>query len=159
MLWEKNKAKLPYPKSTVPVGEKTKSGLLAHHYNYWHEMFAPRQLLALSTLLEGIMAETEEKLREMLLCAFSGTAELNNLFTRYMVSRSSAGGQTAQGVFARHDYQPKTTIAENNVFGLPDIAMGSFAAKFGLLTAGIQYQSSSWDFKERRRETQESAYG
>lgn len=149
MLWGKNKEALPYPKSAVPVGDKTKSGLIAHHYNYWHEMFGPRQLLALSTLLSGIKAEENEKLKEMLLCAFSGTAELNNQFTRYMVTRTTAGGQTAQGVFARHDYQPKITIAENNVFGIPDVAMGSFEAKYGLLLEGIQYQSKSWDFQER----------
>ncbi len=71
MLWEKHKDRLPYPKSKIPIGEKTKSGLLAHHYNYWHEMFFPRQLLALSTLLKGIMAEPDETLREMLaVCVF-----------------------------------------------------------------------------------------
>jgi len=30
-LWEKHKDRLPYPKSRIPIGEKTKSGLLAHH--------------------------------------------------------------------------------------------------------------------------------
>ena len=155
-LWDQNRTRLPYPKSRIPVGEKTKSGLLAHHYNYWHDMFAPRQLLGLATLLDSVMAEEDDSLREMLLCAFSGILDLNNLFTRYMVSRSSAGGQTAQGVFARHDFQPKSTIAENNVFGLPEIAMGSFQSKFALLVEGIKYRLSCWDFrdngnKERRR--------
>ena len=155
-LWDQNRTRLPYPKSRIPVGEKTKSGLLAHHYNYWHDMFAPRQLLGLATLLDGVMSEEDDSLREMLLCAFSGILDLNNLFTRYMVSRSSAGGQTAQGVFARHDFQPKSTIAENNVFGLPEIAMGSFQSKFALLVEGIKYRLSCWDFrdngnKERRR--------
>jgi len=143
--WETNKGKLSYPKSAIPVGYNTNQ-MLKHNYRYWHEMFAPRQLLALSTLLQGIMAEPDEKLQEMLLCAFSGALELNNQFTRYMVSRNTQGGQTAQGVFARHDYQPKITIAENNVFGLPDIAMGSFTAKFGLLVEGLKYQKDCWEF-------------
>ncbi|MBI5243206.1 MAG: hypothetical protein HY922_05890, partial [Elusimicrobia bacterium] len=39
-LWKENEERLPYPKSKIPPGDKTKSGLLAHHYNYWHEMFA-----------------------------------------------------------------------------------------------------------------------
>jgi putative DNA methylase len=146
-LWNQNKARLPYPKSAIPVGHNTNQ-MLKHNYRYWYEMFAPRQLLALATLLDGIMAEEDEKLREMLLCAFSGMLDLNNLFTRYMVSRSSAGGQTAQGVFARHDFQPKITIAENNVFGLPEIAMGSFQSKFRLLIEGISYRSACWDFKD-----------
>ena len=147
-LWAKNKETLPYPKSAVPGGDKTKSGLIAHHYNYWHEMFGPRQLLALSTLLNGIMAEENDKLREMFLCAFSGVLESNNLFTRQRVSRNSAGGQTAEGVFGRHDYQPKSTIAENNTFGIPAIAGGTLESQYELLLEGIKYQQACWDFKE-----------
>lgn len=159
LLWEQHKDTLPYPKSEIPEGEKTKSGLLSHHYNHWHDMFAPRQLLALSTLLAGILQELDEKLQEMLLCAFSGALELNNQFTRYMVARKSQGGQTAQGVFARHDFQPKVTIAENNVFGLPDIAMGSFSAKFMLLREGLKYQSKCWDFAENGKEGEREKVG
>lgn len=147
MLWEQNKTGLPYPKSTIPRGAET-ARLLEHHYNYWHEMFTPRQLLALSTLLAEVMAEPDEKLREMLLCAFSGTLEANNLFTRARVARSSAGGQTAEGVFARHDFQPKITIAENNVFGLSAIAGGTFESEYGLLGEGLRYQKSCWDFSD-----------
>lgn len=160
-LWEQNRHHLPYPKSRIPVGEKTKSGLLAHHYDYWHEMFAPRQLLALSTLLKGIMEEQNQTMEEMLLCAFSGTLELSNQFCRYMAYRSSAGGQTVQGVFARHDYQPKITITENNVFGIPRIAMGSFNAKFALIKGGVEYKKACWDFifegKKREKVVVDSA--
>jgi adenine-specific DNA methylase len=146
LLWEKHKVSLPHPKSTIPRGAET-ARLLEHHYNCWHEMFAPRQLLALSTLLEGIMVEQDQKLREMLLCAFSNTVEANNLFTRHRVSRSSIGSLTAEGIFARHDFQIKITVAENNVFGLPRIAAGSFISEYGLVFEGILYQSNSWDFK------------
>jgi len=68
----------------------------------------------------------------MLLCSLSGALELNNQFCRYMVERKTAGGQTVQGVFARHDFQPKVTITENNVFGISDIVMGSFESKYAL---------------------------
>ncbi len=144
--WETHKTALSHPLAEIPRGAET-ARLLEHHYHYWTDMFGARQLLALSTLLKGIMQEENVQLQEMLLCAFSGSLELNNQFTRYMVARKSQGDQTAQGVFARHDYQPKVTIAENNVFGLPDIAMGSFAAKFGLLLEGLRYQSACWDFE------------
>ena len=146
-LWDRNRARLPYPKGRIPIGEKTKSGLLAHHYNHWHDMFAPRQLLALATLLDGVMAEEDEKLREMLLCAFSSTLEANNLFTRARVSRKSAGGQTAAGLFARHDYQLKSTIAENNVFGMERIAGGSFISEFRLMLDGLSYRKECWEFR------------
>jgi adenine-specific DNA methylase len=155
-LWGKHSSILPYPRSEIPVGEKTKSGLLAHHYNYWHEMFFPRQLLALATLLKGIMEEADEKMKEMLLCSFSGALEQNNQLCRYMAERKSAGGQTVQGVFARHDFQPKITITENNVFGIPQIAMGSFESKVSLLKDGISYGEGCWDFDERGPEAKRS---
>jgi len=146
-LWDAHKAELPYPKSAIPRGKET-ARLLEHHYSHWYEMFAPRQLLALSTLLDGIMAETSAKLRELLLCAFSGVVESNNCFTRYRVSRNSAGGQTAEGVFARHDFQLKATIAENNVFGLPGIAGGTLVGQVEQIADGLAYQRSCWDFRD-----------
>jgi adenine-specific DNA methylase len=156
IMWEKHKDKLPYPKSRIPMGEKTKSGLLSHHFNYWYEMFFSRQLLALSTLLKGILAESDKTIQEMLLCSFSGALELNNQFCRYMAERKTAGGQTVQGVFARHDFQAKLTITENNVFGISNIAMGSFESKYSLLREGVDYGAKCWDFIEadgkRKRE-------
>ncbi|MBC8418194.1 MAG: DUF1156 domain-containing protein, partial [Desulfobacterales bacterium] len=110
--WKTEKENLPYPKGEIPVGEKTKSGLIAHHYRYWHQMFNPRQLLCLSTLLNGIGEEDDQVLKEMLLTAFFSALETSNLFTRYHSTRFLSAG-----VFARHDYQPKLTICENNVWG------------------------------------------
>lgn len=111
-IWEQHKSNLPYPKSEVPVGEKTKSGLIAHHYNYWYQMFNERQVLALSTLLNEIDKEENQVLKEMLLSAFFSAVETSNMFTRYHSTRFLSAG-----VFARHDYQPKVTICENNVWG------------------------------------------
>ena len=145
-LWDQHKARLPYPKSRIPKGAET-TRLLEHHYNHWHEMFAPRQLLGLATLLDGVMAEKDDKLREMLLCAFSSTLEANNLFTRARVSRKSAGGQTAAGLFARHDYQLKSTIEENNIFGMTRIAGGSFISEFQLMLDGLAYRKDCWEFR------------
>ncbi len=110
--WEKEREMLPYPKQMVPVGEKTKSGLIAHHYLYWHQMFNPRQLLCLSTLLKAIDEEEDQLLKEMLLSAFQGTLEGNNVFAAYHRNRDCVGR-----IFARHDYQPKLTFLENNVWG------------------------------------------
>lgn len=136
--WDAQKAKLPYPKSAIPLGEKTKSGLLAHHYNHWHDMFAPRQLLALSTLLDGIMAEADEKLREVLLCAFSNTLEGNNMFVRNIISRTTPGGTAPAGVFARHDYQPKVTSCEQNVWGTVS-GNNTFVSRMEMLEAGVRF--------------------
>lgn len=137
-IWEKQKDRLQYPKSRVPVGEKTKSGLIAHHYNYWHDMFFRRQLLALATLLDGIMEEKDEKLREMLLCAFSNTLEGNNQFVRDIPSRSTPGGTPPAGVFARHDFQPKMSACEQNVWGTAS-GNNTYLSRIDALNRGLLF--------------------
>ncbi|MEI6303495.1 MAG: DNA methyltransferase [Betaproteobacteria bacterium] len=137
-FWDTNKSNLPHPKSEVPLGEKTKSGLLSHHFNYWHELFAPRQLLALSTLLQGVIAEPNDQLREMLLCAFSNALEGNNLFVRNIPSRKTPGGTAPAGIFARHDYQPKATICEQNVWGT-ESGNNTFISRMEMLEKGLRF--------------------
>ncbi|MBP1716769.1 MAG: hypothetical protein H6Q43_207 [Deltaproteobacteria bacterium] len=139
-FWHKNKDGLPYPKSIVPVGEKTKSGLIAHHYNYWNEMFFPRQLLALSTLLKGIMAEPDQRSREMLLCAFSNTLEGNNQFVRNIPARTTPGGTPPAGIFARHDFQPKATICEQNIWGTVS-GNNTFKSRMDCIKNGVEFRN------------------
>ena len=107
--WEEEKDRLLYPKGKIPVGEKTKSGLIAHHYLYWNQMFNPRQLFCLSTLLKGIGDEEDQVLKEMLLSGFFNL--LNNMsdFCSYIWQRDCI-----RQIFARHDFQPKATICESN---------------------------------------------
>lgn len=136
--WRKNHKSLPHPKSEIPPGEKTKSGLLAHHYHYWHQMFNPRQLLALSTLLQFIALEKNVKSRDLLLCAFSNTLETNNLFTRNIPSRRTPGGTAPAGVFARHDFQPKATLCEQNVWGTVS-GNNTYISRMRALRQGIAY--------------------
>jgi putative DNA methylase len=141
-LWKEHKYRLPYPNSKIPVGEKTKSGLLAHHYNHWHEMFGPRQLLALSTLLKGIMEENDETIQEMLLSAFYGALESNNLFCRYTIG----GGNKSQGIFSRHDFQPKLTLTENNPWG-SQYGHATFRNEFDLVIEAKTYCNKPYDRK------------
>jgi putative DNA methylase len=143
-LWNKNKNTLPYPKSAVPVGEKTKSGLIAHHYCYWHQMFNPRQLLALSTLMEAIAVENDMKRRDLLLCALSNTLEANNTFTRNIPSRKTPGGTAPAGVFARHDYQPKMTFCEQNVWGTVS-GNNTFISRMQSLRLGLAYAANPYE--------------
>jgi putative DNA methylase len=142
--WEENKESLPWPKSKVPMGEKTKSGLLAHHYNYWHQLFLPRQLLALSTLLLHIGAEADRKIRHLLLCAFSNTAESNNSFTRNRAARNSPGGTAPGGIFSRHDFQPKATFCEQNVWGTVSGA-NTFISRMQMLRAGLDFARTPYE--------------
>ena len=112
-------------------------------------MFGPRQLLALSTLLKGIMVEENQTLREMLLCAFSNTLEGNNLFVRNRVSRQSPGGTAPGGIFARHDYQPKATSCEQNVWGTVS-GTNTFVSRVQMLRDGIRFRSD-WKDDETKQ--------
>jgi adenine-specific DNA methylase len=147
--WEYHNKTLLYPKQEIPDGQETRR-LLEHHYRCWHQMFNSRQLLCLATLLAGISEENDSILREQLLMCFSSALDTNNMFTRYMPTRTSQGGQTAQGVFARHDFQLKATIAEQNVWGLESGGIGTFARKFALILEGKPYMTDGWDVQYKQ---------
>lgn len=110
--WIKEKHELPYPRTEIPYGEKTKTHLLGHHYKFWHQLFNSRQILCLSTLLKAIDEEQNQTLTEMLLSAFFTTLESNNTFVRYRPDADKS-----EGIYARHDFHPKGTYAEGNIWG------------------------------------------
>ncbi len=143
-VWGKEKAKLPHPQSEIPVGEKTKSGLHAHHYFYWNQMFNDRQLLALSTLLDAIKKESKQKYRDFLLLAFSHTLDANNEFTRNRAKRNTPGGTAPGGIFSRHDFQSKSTFCEQNVFGTIS-GYKTFLNCWDLVTDGKKHNLEPYD--------------
>lgn len=112
-IWEQQKSTLPYPKSEIPIGDKTKSGLIAHHYHYWYQMFNERQLLALSTLLNEIDKEEKLIFKDMLVSSFQSLLNDSNMFTWYQKTRDKI-----EGIFTRHDFTPKMQPVENNVYGV-----------------------------------------
>jgi len=102
---------LPYPKSEIPPGFNTNQ-MIKHNYRFWHQMFNSRQLLALSTLLKAIDEEENQTMKEMLVSLCFLVFESNNNFTRFRPDADKS-----EGVFARHDFQPKLTMAEGNAWG------------------------------------------
>lgn len=141
--WLNLRDSLPYPRSAVPRGQET-DRLHEHHYQHWHQMFNPRQILALATLLQGIAQEDNTKLRDLLLCAFTNTVESNNVFTRNRASRNSPGGTAPGGIFSRHDFQPKTTFCEQNVWGTVS-GSNVFISRIQCLRAGLAYAQQPYD--------------
>ncbi|MFQ5897864.1 MAG: DNA methyltransferase, partial [Candidatus Methylomirabilia bacterium] len=146
--WEREKDRLPYPKSEIPLGEKTKSGLIAHHYRYWHQIFTPRQLLCLSTLLDGVFQERSETVRDFLLCCFSMTLDTNDVFTRSRASRNTPGGTAPGGIFSRHDFQPKSTFIEQSVWGAPTSGTNTFVRRIAMIESGLRYRDNPYDGQE-----------
>ncbi len=152
--WEQHKGHLSHPKSEIPDGQETHR-LLEHHYRRWHQLFGPRQLLAASTVLRGIEQESCAPVRDLLLCAFSNMLEANNVFTRNRPTRNSPGGTAAAGIFSRHDYQPKATFSEQNVWGGVS-GSNTIVNRMTILYEGLRHASHPWDTKivgdDQRRE-------
>jgi 16S rRNA G966 N2-methylase RsmD len=139
-LWQKNMHALPYPKSQIPSGQET-DRLNEHHYCHWHQMFNSRQLLGLSTLLQGIKSETNVACQEMLLSAFFSLIEGSNMFARYKTNQSKS--ESAKGIFSRHDFQPKTTPCEDHVWG---VAYGKgFVPWFQIVKGGKRWAKNPDD--------------
>jgi adenine-specific DNA methylase len=104
-------------------------------------MFNPRQLLCLSTLLKAIGEEEDQVLKEMLLSGFFTTIESNNVFTRHR-----ADADKTEGVFARHDFQPKATSAEGNLWGT-EYGKCTFLKCFNKALQGKEFCYSTFDRK------------
>ena len=131
-IWEKEKKNLPYPKQKIPEGFNTNQ-MRNHHYYYWYQMFNPRQLLCLSTLLKAIDEEQDQVLKEMLLSGFFNLLNTMSDFTTYIWQRDCT-----RHVFARHDFAPKNTSCESSVWGT-DFGMGNFASYYKAVINGIAF--------------------
>lgn len=141
--WMSEKRHSPYPKQIIPDGQETHR-LLEHHYRFWHQLFTPRQLLSLSTLLSGIQQEDNIVCRDYLLVAFSNTLEANNVFTRFIASRLTPGGTPPAGIFGRHDFQPKATFCEQNVWGVKS-GNNTFRNRRDAIFDALQFAREPWD--------------
>jgi hypothetical protein len=139
--WTQHQSLLPYPRSRIPDGQETRR-LLEHHYRYWHQMFNPRQLICLATLLDAIADEPDLPLQDSLLTAFYNLLHLSNMFCWYRSPGYIEG--KLQGVFSRHDFQPKTTACEVNVWG-NRFARGGFITRQQWVIEGKEFQTRPFD--------------
>jgi len=142
-IWEKQKDKLPYPTQKVPVGEKTKSDLLGHHYFYWFQMFNPRQLLCLATLLKCIDEEKDQTLKELLLTAFFQVLRNQNMFCFY-----NPGRHEMEPLFSRHDFAPSKSPIENNVWGNV-YGRGTFTSVINKVVRGKSFALKPYDMGQK----------
>lgn len=144
--WSNQKVKLIWPKESIPIGETTKT-LRNHNYTYWEQMFNKRQLLSLSLILNYIDGIFDQTIQEMFLAAFINLLNHNNVFTRY-----SPKGKKVEGIFARHDFHPLSTYAENNVWGTK-YGRGTWIKCLNRLLEGKRYNISPYDSYYERSAT------
>ena len=138
--WYEESSFLLWPKEKIPNGETTKV-LLNHQYLHWSDLFNERQLLALSKIFGYISDINNETIQEMFLAAFISLLNHNNMFTRY-----SLNGQKVEGIFARHDFHPLSSFAENNVWGTK-FGRGTWIKCLRRLYLGKKYNISPYSLK------------
>lgn len=136
--WELLKNDLPYPTSRIHNYQKT-NRLVIHNYKSWHQLFNPRQLLALGLILNEIKKEEEKAVREALVAAFLSTLSHQNMLNTYYVPYAQSAG-----AFGRHDYHPKVTTAEGIPFGA-EKGRGTFRQALNTVIKGKQYLRDPYD--------------
>jgi len=144
-MWEQYKDQLPYPKSEIPGGYNTNQ-MIKHHYRHWRQMFGPRQMLSLSSLLLLLARNDHPSLRDLCLSAFIMALNNSNVFSRY--HRFTYREGKIEGLFSRHEYQPKLTVCENNVWGIRH-GYGSFAACVSKVLDGIKFAQAPFDYGQK----------
>ncbi|MDH7486175.1 MAG: DNA methyltransferase [Anaerolineae bacterium] len=103
---------LLFPRQHIPSDGRSDPRPVNHGYTHFWHLFNSRQLLCLSFLLEGILAEPDRNLRELLLLAFSDALDSNNMFCKYEIDYHKISL-----LFGLHAYHPIERPTENNVWG------------------------------------------
>ena len=98
-----------WPRVAIPAGHNTNQ-VLNNGYTHWHHMFNDRQLLVLGELGRAVAAIEHEATRDMLLCAFSGLLEFNNMFASF----KGEGTGAVRHMFSHHVLKPERTPFETN---------------------------------------------
>lgn len=140
-IWEEQKNNLPYPKSKIPEGEKTKNDLIGHHYTFWYQLFNTRQLLSLAILLKAIILEENIIYQEMLLSAFFQTLRNQCLLCFYNPSRHEL-----EPAMSGHDFRDPNTICENSVWGT-EFGRGTFSSVIDKIIRGKNFNLRPYDTK------------
>ena len=125
--FEHRRDTLPFPRQEIPPGLKT-NDLRNHSYRYWYELFNPRQLLALGTLLETILALEDGAIRDLMITLFSSSLEFNNLFCSYKGGHARRPG-AVRHIFSHHAFVLPRQALENNLWGV-NRSSGSFSALY-----------------------------
>jgi adenine-specific DNA methylase len=134
--FERTKDTLSYPTQRIPVEGRADPRPVNYGYTYWHQMFTPRQLLALGWLVEGIQ-DLPLEVRDIFVTLFSDLLNYNTLFCTNHPLRIAS----ARGMFTHHAFIPPTDAMENNIWGGKHRG-GTFPGAFANLLRVIRFRDS-----------------
>ena len=115
-----------------------------HNYQYYSEVFHPRQLLAFHYLLHAIRTIPEPEYQYAFLTAFSNALEYNNMMTPYNYPH-----RKLHHLFNYHAMPLTTTPVENVVWGVGKEGAGTFSNCYRRYVRAKAYCQSPFDkFKQ-----------
>ena len=137
--------KLQVPSVSIEQGHNTKQ-ILNYGYRFWHELFNPRQILALGTLAAAIRDLPNGGAKDALSLLFSGTLEFNNMFASY----KGEGTGAVRHMFSHHILKPERMPIEANVWGTPK-SSGAFSTLYrSRLLRALDYREAPFEIAVER---------
>lgn len=143
--FEENFNRLVFPKQRILAGASSHRWRM-HNFQYYYEVFNPRQLMAFNYLIEGINSIPEEEYRNAFISVFSNSLEYNNMMTPYNYPH-----RKLHHLFNYHAMPLTTTPVENVVWGIGNEGAGTFTNCYQRYLRAKQYCQRPFDkFKGSR---------
>lgn len=144
-----NKDKFVIPKQKILFGDSSVRWR-NHNYEYYHEVFNSRQLLAFNYLIQGIKSIPDENYQDAFITAFSNSLEYNNMMTPYNYPH-----RKLHHLFNYHAMPLTTTPVENAVWGVGDEGAGTFVNCFNRYLSAKKFCKTPFDkFKDKSGQIQ-----
>ena len=157
-LCKKAKSELESIKHRFPLVQIKKgyntNQVLKYNYNYWYQMFSPKQLLCINILAEEIKKISDSDLKRLFACLLSGVLEFNNMFCSF----KGEGTGAVRHMFAHHILKPELMPLEANIWGTPK-SSGSFTTLYNSrVRRAIAYKSNPFEIKLFGKKTSKVSY-
>jgi len=142
---EERKDRLVFPRQSILEGASSVRWR-QHNYQYHHQVFNSRQLLAFDYLIKAIKAIPEEEYRNAFITVFSNALEYNNMMTPYNYPH-----RKLHHLFNYHAMPLTTTPVENALWGVGKEGAGTFTNCYRRYVRAKQYCHKPFDkFKGSR---------
>ncbi|MFN3422840.1 MAG: DNA methyltransferase, partial [Armatimonadota bacterium] len=111
--FEKQKANLPLPEGDIPEEGRSDPRPISFGMRRWQDLFNPRQLLCLGTLMKAILEIEDRAVRELMAVTVSDAVNANNMLCKYHAQYNKV-----EALFGHHAYWPTLAPVENNSWGI-----------------------------------------
>jgi len=133
---------LYWPKSELPYGfmtHKLNGGIPNHGFTHWWKMFNAKQLIIHSQLLKLIEEmPASDNIKDVLMGMFQQYLRNQNMFCFW-----NNIADKMEPMFSNNNYHPKSTVIENNVFGV--MGRGNLVSSFEATIKGLEWAANPFE--------------